>query len=510
MNRDKNQDKVQGDQSTEARGNFAESQSNEFVGFFPMENKIQPYDWGSKDGLRRYAGVKTAKDKPAAEYWMGAHPVAQSLITTMDGQRIPLDEFIRTYPVATLGQDISQRFGELPFLFKALSAAKPLSIQVHPSKEKARAGFEEENAQGVPLDSPERNYKDPNHKPELAVALSEFWALCGFRPACETRALLGSSLCALLNFPFEVEASSEAGSGTRSDEQAADLYVPVLQRLLTLPADIRADLEALAIKRANYILENGIVNFDNERAAKRGLGVSSRDARNAAQAVLYCFEEYPKDPGAVAPFFLSLLHLSPGQGLYIPAGVLHSYLKGTIIELMAASDNVIRGGMTSKKIDIDQLFKVLEPNAKPLLVSPKPLGKAAGVERDASADAASSEFWPVPAQEFALTKIEVHGNSGNTKTGRSFNTTNLDLPGPKILFCTKGEAHLYAQSEEEYLTQHNTITYDIILHAGESVFAADSCRRIVITGASCVYVASVPTQNSAASAAMDGDMLRAK
>ncbi len=467
---------------------------NELAGLFPMENKIQAYNWGSKDGLTIYAGVKTEADKPAAEYWMGAHPVAPSLVKMGNGQKIPLDVFIHAHPVEALGQDISQRFGELPFLFKALSAAKPLSIQVHPSKEKARAGFEEENARRVPLDSPERNYKDPNHKPELAVALSEFWALCGFRPACETRALLGSSLCALLNFPFETE--DETGGNSDNDAgNTASLYVPLLQRLLTLPIDLRADLETLAVKRANYILENGIVNYDNKRAAKRGLGVPSQAARDAAHAVLYCFREYPKDPGAVAPFFLSLLHLMPGQGLYIPSGVLHSYLKGTIIELMAASDNVIRGGMTSKKIDIDQLFNVLEPEAKPVLVAPESISTMPGVVENTEVTR-NSESWPVPAQEFALTRIEIGGETSKPKESETFGAINLELPGPKILFCTSGEAHLACLSGKCSINNYKEATYREQIRAGESVFAADTCRRIVIKGASCIYIASVAIQNS--------------
>jgi mannose-6-phosphate isomerase len=223
------------------------------------------------------------------------------------------------------------------------------------------------------------------------------------------------------------------------------------------------------------------------------LGVSFQAAREAAHAVLYCFGEYPKDPGAVAPFFLSLLHLVPGQGLYIPAGVLHSYLKGTIIELMAASDNVIRGGMTSKKIDIDQLFNVLEPEAKPVLVAPESLSVMPGMVGNIKG-AGNFEFWPVPTQEFALTRIEMDDDPSKANESESFDTTNLDLPGPKILFCTRGEALLRSQRVEAHLTDDSEGICEVRVRAGESVFAPDTCRNIAITGASCIYVASVPNQ----------------
>ncbi|NLJ46407.1 MAG: mannose-6-phosphate isomerase, class I, partial [Treponema sp.] len=157
---------------------------------FRLENPIQHYDWGTADAIPGLLGIDNPDGKPCAELWMGAHPKAPSIAETEDGP-VPLDRLIARAPIPALGPTVAERFGPvLPFLFKVLSAAKPLSIQAHPPRFKAERGFAKENLEAVPLDAPERNYKDPNHKPEMLVALEDFEGLCGFRPIPEILGLI--------------------------------------------------------------------------------------------------------------------------------------------------------------------------------------------------------------------------------------------------------------------------------------------------------------------------------
>lgn len=434
-------------------------------GLFLMENTIQSYPWGSKDGLATYAGIETDPAEPAAECWMGSHRLAPSAIYGKNGEKYRLDAFIRHRPALTLGTGLSQKYDELPFLFKALSAAKPLSIQVHPSEKKARDGFARENALGIPQNSPARSYKDPHHKPELAVALSSFSALCGFRHPDEAQALMGLAVCSLLNFPAAPRSSD---------------YRPFLQRLLTLPETQRKNLEELARQRARQILGTEKTREDcpephgAARQGRRTAAIQRNAAHAAARAVLHCYEVYPEDPGAVAPFFLSLFTLAPGQGIYIPAGVLHSYLDGTILEIMAASDNVIRGGMTGKKIDVAQLIDIVDTDADPVLIDSNKI--SALCDSFYAKGAASIRYWPTPAQEFelALAELRAGGEAG------------FRLAGPKIFLCSEGEVTLSCLSPEGEETQES-----LLVRAGQSVFAPDACRRLRARGTGKLFCAAV-------------------
>ncbi|MCE5257100.1 MAG: mannose-6-phosphate isomerase, class I [Spirochaetaceae bacterium] len=412
-------------------------------GLFLMHNPIQAYAWGSRDGLSKYAGIVTDSSKPAAECWMGSHPLAPSIVRSMDGRESPLDTLIRQQPDMVLGKAISLKYGELPFLFKVLSAAKPLSIQVHPSKEKAEAGFARENSLGIPLASPDRNYKDKNHKPEMAIALSKFTALCGFRPPQEARELMGPAICDFLKFPHE----------PKSDD-----FIPFLGRLLTISVTQRQRLQEMTEQRARFILQNCSAETTGSVAA--------------ASAAQYCYAEYPGDPGALAPFFLTLVTLAPGQGLYVPAGVLHSYLEGTILEIMAASDNVIRGGMTSKKIDVTQLVDVIDPGARPLYSMPTKEGALCDTGRT------GVTTWQSPASEFELSMIELDG----------CDTVSIDREGPKILLCTEGRI---AFSD---IAHNAEPAGSLTIQAGQSVFVADTCRHLRANGTGRLYCASVSSR----------------
>ncbi len=264
-----------------------------------LKNPIQRYAWGSTKALARLRG-KLPGEHPEAELWMGAHPRAPSTVEH-EGQELSLDQAIRRWPAEMLGGG-----EELPFLFKILAVAAPLSVQTHPDAAQARRGFDREEAAGLPRDAPTRSYPDPQAKPELVVALTPFRALCGWRPWEESRQLLA----------------------------AVGLS----------PAD-RREATALLMGGSPEVL----------RALDK--------ARDPLVAEL--LQHHPGDPGALFPLLLRTVHLEPGQGLYLPAGNLHCYIEGVALELMGNSDNVLRGGLTIKHKDPAELLSVLDVEAPP-------------------------------------------------------------------------------------------------------------------------------------------------
>lgn len=395
------------------------------VSVFPMRNPVKNYAWGSYAGLGEYAGIRTDPDKPAAECWMGAHPSMPSLVSLPGGSALPLNALIAENPSFALGEAVAGEFGELPFLFKVLSASMPLSIQVHPGKAAAEAGFARENAGGIPAVSPDRNYRDSQHKPELAVALSRFEALAGFRPAEETARLLGPALRSLFSF--------DAGHPEASLRR-------LLGKALRFRSDERQFLESEAKKRAAQLSALG----------------EPADVL-AAERVISCFDHYPGDPGAIAPFFMNIFALEPGQGMYMAPGVLHAYLRGTILEIMAASDNVIRGGLTQKHIDVDELLSIIDFGASPRPIAAAKIGKTVD-ERE----------WAVPAREFRLSGIRLSGSA----RGHFFPR------GPEILLCTEGEASLYPASGKGEA---------ISFARGQSVFVSASTGSYCLGGEGNIY-----------------------
>jgi len=408
---------------------------------FKLENPIRNYAWGSYDGLRDWAGIRTDGAKPSAECWMGAHPEAPSSLALPRGSSLPdgstpsddgalsLAKYIHDYPMKSLGEEVFSEFGDLPFLFKALSASMPLSIQVHPDKARAEAGFEREEKLRIPRTSPDRNYKDRNHKPELAVALSPFSALCGFRPTDEAAEMLGFELCELFGFS--------------TDDAEASLRRLLRKALASRDKD-RALLEGKAVSRARELAKS-----------------ADGKARIAGETTLMCFQHYPHDPGAISPLFMNVLNFEPGQGVYIPAGVMHAYLKGTILEIMATSDNVVRGGLTHKHIDVDDLLGSLDFRAEPILV-----------EARSSPSGAREAFWPTPSREFSLSRFVLADQK----------RADAKPSGPEILLCTEGTVSIDCVSGAHP---------SIVLKRGESAFISASCKSYSLRGASTVYRAQV-------------------
>ncbi|MFJ9829752.1 mannose-6-phosphate isomerase, class I [Streptomyces sp. NPDC101160] len=342
-----------------------------------LVNTVRPYAWGSTTAIPELLGVAPTGE-PQAEMWMGAHPGAPSRT-----DRGPLNELIDADPARELGPATVEKFGpHLPFLFKILAAGAPLSLQVHPDLAQARAGFAAEEATGLPVDDPRRNYRDANHKPELICALTEFHGLCGFRDpveAADTMAALG------------VDALKPYVDVLHAHPEEAALR-EVLTALLTAdPAEI-----------AHTVAEAA-------HAAARLGGAHAPYAQIA--------HHYPSDPGVLAAMLLNLVTLQPGEALYLGAGVPHAYLDGLAVEIMANSDNVLRCGLTPKHVDVPELLRVVrfEPR-EPGILRPE-------------ASVTGEELYDTPVDEFRLSRyVRAEGAA----------PTDLTAPTPQILLATAG------------------------------------------------------------------------
>jgi mannose-6-phosphate isomerase len=407
---------------------------------FRLENPVQRYAWGSANGISDALGIANPGGGPFAELWMGAHPSAPST-AIVDGARIGLDELIRRDPAAALGPEVLDRLGgSLPFLFKVLSAGTPLSIQAHPSKRKALLGFERENLGGIPVDAAERNYRDPNHKPEMAVALTRFELVCGFRPVAEIIANMR------LAAPGEFERSL---ARLERDPSRVELSV-FFYGLVSADERSRSSLLESAAKRIGAAFESGELPPCRE---------------GAFRWVLRIMEIFPGDVGAIMPLILNHVVLEPGQATFIAPGELHAHLAGTCLEIMANSDNVIRGALTPKFVDLPELVSVLSFNPEKLPpVLPEPV-------------APCEEAYPTFVPDFEISRIEV-------ERGRRYRRSSR---GPEILLCAAGTAAIDCPGEGS-----------LSLGRGEAAFvSADACDYAITSegaaeGKALVFRASVP------------------
>jgi mannose-6-phosphate isomerase len=349
-----------------------------------MINSVQHYAWGSRDALSRLYGIANPDNQPMAELWMGAHPKSSSVISDEQGHDISLRDYIARQPAALLGKAVAERFGELPFLFKVLCAQEPLSIQVHPSKSAAERGFELENRRGVPLDAANRNYKDPNHKPELVFALTPFQAMNGFREL--------SSMVSLLQPVAGAHPSI-----------AAFLQHPDPSHL----AQLFGDLLSMAGEEKSLALD----------ILKNALGHQHGEPWDTIRMIA---GDYPDDSGLFSPLLLNVITLQPGQAMFLYAETPHAYLHGVALEVMANSDNVLRAGLTPKYIDVPELLANVKFIAKPqeeLLT--QPTGSGAALR------------FPIPVEDFAFS---LHNLSSRPQA--------LAQHSAAILFCVEGQAVL--------------------------------------------------------------------
>ena len=301
---------------------------NKINDIYRIKGVVQHYEWGGNSLLPGLLNIQNTENKPYAEYWLGAHEKASSLIIS-GNQEERLIDFIAENPKEILGHKVNNKYGRLPFLLKLLDVKSMLSIQVHPDKSSAERGFEEEEKSGKPISAPDRNYKDDNHKPEIMVALSDFWLLHGF-------------------------ISKEKAEKLLTDEKLKPLY-PVIEEYVQDIRHAYAKIMNMDDDESDRFLKpllNHIIPLYKE-------GKLSKDDPSfwAARAALtYNSCEY-SDKGIFSVYLLNLVNVKPGEAIYQGAGTLHAYLEGWNVELMANSDNVLRGGLTNKHIDVPELMK---------------------------------------------------------------------------------------------------------------------------------------------------------
>ena len=315
-----------------------------FRGLMKLDNPIQHYAWGSKTAIARLQGRRAATE-PEAELWIGAHPQAPSAVTVA-GRRVTLDRLVADRPAEMLGP-VTERFGrELPFLLKVLAVAEPLSIQAHPSLVQAAEGFAREEEAGTAPDAPNRNYRDRNHKPELAVALEPYWMMSGFRPYAKLVRHLEA-----VGVP-QLQAAIAALRRRPTERALGALLATVLQ----LNDRQRADLVSRTESHAAGQLRGDDCGSNPEDSGSSSLSLT--EAESAARWVQRLAASYPGDAGVLSPYLLNVVRLAPGEGTFTGAGTLHAALSGTAVELQANSNNVLRGGLTVKYVDVPELLRV--------------------------------------------------------------------------------------------------------------------------------------------------------
>jgi mannose-6-phosphate isomerase len=397
---------------------------------FRIEGKVQHYTWGGVSYLPDLLNLRNPENKSFAEYWIGAHESASASIIINSGKKIALNDYIAAFPQETLGSSVAKRFGRLPYLLKILDVKNMLSIQVHPSKENAEKEFANENNRDIDPNSPYRNYKDDNHKPELMMALGEFWLLHGFKSEVSLRKILQK--ISALNFLLPV-----------FEKGYADLYRTVMEM-------DQADVN----NRLQRLLDDIIPAYQNNLLQK--------DDENfwAARAALTFNQPGKIDRGIFSIYFFNLLRLQAGEAIFQDAGLPHAYLEGQNVEIMANSDNVLRGGLTSKHIDVKELMKHVQFEATiPHIIHEKNMGNHTAV-------------FPTPAKDFELNKISF--SKGESASFSSYST--------RIFILLNGEIRVSENQDNEFA-----------LRAGQAWLSFDGASYSVkAQDNSVIYGASVP------------------
>ncbi len=393
-----------------------------------MRNRIRPYAWGSRTALAELLGEPSPSPHPQAELWIGAHPGDSSVLLGQAGER-SLVQVIADDPVAALGARAHEAFdSRLPFLLKVLAAAEPLSLQAHPSAEQAARGFALEEAALIPMSSSRRNYRDSWPKPELITALTEFRALCGFRDPEATVRLLAALHVPQLDHYLVLLSGQQDLHGVRA----------LFSSLITIPPVTLGPLLA-------DVLEACVRN------------VRERDEFALEyRTALELGERYPGDPGVLASLLLNRITLQPGQALYLPGGNLHAYLSGVGVEIMANSDNVLRGGLTPKHVDVPELMKVLD-------FTP-------GEVQVLHGDPAGPGQWvyPTPASQFRLWRLQPDDNG-----------IEISHDGPQVVLTVEGKLDVTA-ADGRHLT----------LERGRSVWIAADDGPVRLTGSGTAFRAT--------------------
>ncbi|MDO4908637.1 MAG: mannose-6-phosphate isomerase, class I [Corynebacterium sp.] len=382
-----------------------------------LTGTVRAYPWGSRTAIPELRGEASPSERPEAEIWFGAHPSGSSLI-----DETPLVDLIEADPGYELGNRVFTTYGNrLPFLLKLLAAAEPLSLQAHPSKAQAEEGFARENENGPELSAPNRNYKDDNHKPELIVALSPFEAMAGFRPIAKTVELFDAlNSPALDHYRSLLEGSDE------------DVLRSIFTTWIGAPVATRTQLIDALIEAAKKVVA--------EPAAHEAWIVDT------LQNIIKLNERYPGDVGVLGALLLNKVNLEPGEALYLDAGQLHAYVHGLGVEIMANSDNVLRGGLTSKHVDVPELARVLR-----FVTNDDPRVKS---EADKALPLEGTHY-PVPIDEFDISRYDIK------------NPVTVDHDGPQIILATKGRIQAQLEGKEHKEPLEISQGYAIWVPAGD-------------------------------------------
>ncbi len=382
-----------------------------------LQNASRDYDWGSSSDIPHFLG-SSPDGKPFAEIWMGTHELSPSEVE-VEGVRTPLGEVA----------------GQLPFMMKILAAGRPLSLQVHPNAQLARIGFEAENQRGVPLDAPDRTYKDPRHKPEMAYALTTFDTLVGFRPTAEILRVLDAIDTGLTGRLAE-ELRSKPGF---------DGIVRIVEQLLTEPP--APDEVAEVVEQCRRLVAQHV------------------DVKRAYVTLTEVADHFPGDPGLVITLLLNRVTLQPGEAAFLGAGIIHAHLHGMCIEVMTSSDNVLRAGLTSKHVDPDGLVTCLERGMSRLArITPEVVGT-------------ETEVFAPDVDEFALAVTQVAASDASG--------TPLYGAGRRIVLCTGGRVEL--------VTAGGGSTP---LVRGDSVYVDSGDGEVRVVGTGEVAVAFTPDEET--------------
>ena len=422
-----------------------------------LQGRIRDYAWGAADKIPGLFGYPPA-ELPVAEVWFGAHPDGPARVIrdprglifdpaelypsvqrssreprmpeadSAFGGIVTLADVVDAHPREALGDIVAERHrGELPYLLKLIAPEEPLSLQVHPSLKQAREGFAAEEAAGIPRDSAERNYKDRNHKPELAYALSHFEALAGFRTPRRILEVIRDLNTSLTNRLVEILTNDGVREAFRS---------LLAENTCPEPEEVRAVVAACAARNPE--------ESPSERA-DRTVGLLAA--------------RHPDNPGIVASLFLNPVTLHPGEALFVPTGMVHAYLSGTAIEIMASSDNVLRAGLTEKHVDVSELLRIVRSDAAPpVRIAPEKVSRAV------------STFY-APVDDFELSVIRLRDATVWERV-RSL--------GPRTVVCLEGAAQLRTNDDELHL------------NAGQAVFVPASEGKLAMRGFGKLVLAGVP------------------
>lgn len=377
-------------------------------GIYPLQGTVKHYDWGGYSFIPSLLQVSNTEHIPFAEYWLGTHPLGMGQVQTGDDTLIPLAAIT----------------GQLPFLFKAQDVKEMLSVQVHPTKAAAETEFARENAEGIPLDAPHRNYKDANHKPEMLVAQSDFWLLHGFKPTEE----LVYTLLNVVELRELLPVFNASG------------YEGLYRHVMEMPQE--------EVNRILQPLVDNLVTIYQDEAPD----LSDEDYW-AAKAAAAFIKKGNIDRGIFSIYLLNIVHLKKGEGLFQGAGLPHAYLQGQCVEIMANSDNVLRGGLTSKHIDIKELMKHIRCEATfPAILQ----GESGGEEKK----------YPVPVTDFALSVFELEAGQ----------TVSFTAQSTEILLLTEG---IVEADDDETTVRLQAGHPAAVVLPGREVYLAAAAKSVV-------------------------------